>query len=858
MNALTAFDLNNAHMLSTGLFAGSVMFTYLFKIIFFYGLIAGCGLNFASKNFVRFIGTTVFGFIVMTVLFNASVLQSSSSLARSSATMSVISSDTYAGFSPAASISKIITFRDPGLNAKQESMDTYGTTTYEVLAALGDGSDVVASADTSNIAGPTFDPKQMTVFVMPSTRTSDSDSWRALPAAGSQYGGAFSKAMMFAHNTGMRVAFASAHHLDAESLFDSVVDWAASQGPANSPEQTKQAMLDNTYASLSGGGTVALRAPTYQHYPGGVSGYANRLSTIVKNPMTVFTSKTADASSFIDPSKSSIGRMDSISKKYGYDSNDTGVSAEYYLQTHIPLYESQCAQEPVLSTAENAQEFMNGLNPCATFRSRPFSYLSNTPGKMASVKGLDQALEQTSKTVDNVSQWLNNGSSWKAIGGAASFVSGTFNLPVTSAPACTTAKSLGDLKHIYEEWSKSEAPQALSRRGCLKLAQNISAAQQAIAETMDENDDVIDSFYSKQSSYALEASSVYAVSVNVGTEALALHEANFAGIDNVLQGLEKSILTSSLPPVQLKSDIVVENLSAPSIVSPGMAAGTVATLGFTTAEVSAMVDGKASYFTRAWDGLKNLGTKAVTAVKSTGAKVANSSVRALKSISPFEWITKAAKWIGVLLALLPVIAILSLYATAYFTVTAHSMAIFALLPIASSLVYARMMTSTASDEAQGGVAIFPVMKTLAIPAVVGLENTAIGAAGPLVMNFFHSSVGILLKSLAIVGGALVESVTLGVFEFDITGMLLNTLKPLGAIFVMFAVAIAAQKLLPGGVGSGASMNQSASAAMPSIPAGGGGGGGGSNKSDSGSSSGSKSAVTPTTSTELGHNIAAKS
>ena len=169
-----------------------------------------------------------------------------------------------------------------------------------------------------------------------------------------------------------------------------------------------------------------------------------------------------------------------------------------------------------------------------------------------------------------------------------------------------------------------------------------------------------------------------------------------------------------------------------------------------------------------------------------------------------------------------------------------------------------MLTSTASDEAQGGVANYPVLKTLAIPVFAGLENIAIGSAGPLVMSFFHSSVGILLKSLAIVGGALIESVTLGVFEFDITGMLLNTLKPLGAIFVMFAVAAVAQKLLPGGVGSGASMNQSASAAMPGVPSGIGGGGGGSKNSDSGSSGGSKSATTPTTSTELGHNIAAKS
>ena len=426
-----AFDLNNAQLLSNGFYVGSVMFNYGFIIVAIYGLVVGGLMIFVTKKPVHFIATALIGYGVMHILFATDAMQSSPSSTSSMLSMSVISDDVYAGYSPATAspISKIITFRDPGLNAKQENIDAYGTTTYEVLAALGDGSDVVASADTSNIAGPTFDPQQMTVFVLPSTSTSDSDSWRALPAAGSQYGGAFSKAMMFAHNTGMRVAFASAHHLDAESLFDSVVNWAASQGPANSTEQTKQAMFDNTYASLSGGGSVTLRAPTYQHYPGGVSGYANRLSTIVKNPMTVFTSKTADASSFIDPTKPSIGRMDNISKKYGYDSNDTGVSAEYYLQTHIPLYESQCAQEPVLSTAENAQDFVNGLNPCATFRSRPFSYLSNTSGKIAPIKELDQAIDKTSKTVDNVAQWLNNGSSWKAIGGAASFVSGTFMSP---------------------------------------------------------------------------------------------------------------------------------------------------------------------------------------------------------------------------------------------------------------------------------------------------------------------------------------------------------------------------------------------------------------------------------------------
>lgn len=767
----------------------------------------------------------------------------------------------------AAPVRYIITYRPPEGEYTAIQHDAFGSTPFEVYAQLTANADEPLAWDSaSHVAGITFSDQTQTVFLKQSGTESD-NHWSNAPAAISsrRFAPCFARPVIFVNNLMFSAGFATGHVLETRSLLsyaadrvkDFVSDFVGSSvesstqssyrvlnPTANQIDEIVSTAMASASAPLS---QPSLRYQTYQMYPGGVYGRARRIMTLMRSPNSATIAKTADAAALIpggDAQNSrALGRLDRAAKKYGYDSAKEGIPAEYYLQTHMPMLGKYCTDSTFDVAAASSREMFSVLSPCSSKYSRSAKHLFEVP-EISSIRDVDQTLHKANATITRLSTYSKNTVSWaedpltfKSIGGAASLVSSTFNIPISKTPACTVAKVGRDLEHLYNDWYSSPSAAAVYQRPCIKLKKNIHAILRAQQDVMNENDNIIERWDAQSSTYAFESSSSYATTLDFGySDVYALDaSAHGASVENLMHRII-GLFKVGIPPVNLQNDIVhvsdkdesesTSVLGAATGVAIAAAGGDLATKEKGSYLINLVQKGKRAT-SKAWGFIKKAASKTVDAGhrmvnKIPVGRLAGKAVNKIPGLEVVQYI----------IGLIPLMSVLTVFTQLYFQLTFLTTSSFVTAPLYGAVLLGQGMSSGSSDDGRAGQEIFPIGNLFRVALVNGAGVIGLHSIGPLANNFFTHFIDNLPQLAMGLLGAMSNAFTMGLTNFDTTDNFIAAFQPFGLMMgASMLMTYAARSLFPQHAGQPGGSPISITAGAPnSKPSGNSGRGGDANPS----------------------------
>lgn len=757
--ALLGLDSTQAGLLYKVLATVAIVGPTLALPYVLYHLVVGGVRAAYTRDGVAIIGytaTAIFGFLTMTALTGVFGLPAFfSKHSEAAATVS----------------QNVLVYQDPGGGATETSISA--SSPFDVYAYLGTGDEALAEADSSNTAGVSFSSERQTAYRLDGS--TPSTAW----VRGSGNNTAMSAVMRFMNNTAMTVVHHGAFAMDTRAIAASTgkefaSDFSEVYATSSFDVARDTTVLASTDFSMESSTT---RTPTYQHYPGGVFGYVEYAAARIDTPEIISYSKTIDAQELIDeieaesrPSTLAAGTqstsasttrrsaMSTRAAAQGYDESKTGVPAETYLATHTPLYLAQCAA-PSLRGEKKGSSLVTMLSPASLASSAGIEFLS---------------AGATSGYAAAASKWLNGGSAaLQSLGGAAAFVSNSFNIEMPALPTTSVARDTASLRTAQRDWSRSMAPEAVSNRACLRMGEQLIAAALAVKEAAHDNAEIIDNYITRQgSSYALERSSVLALSTNADALATAPLE-NLAGAGSVL-ALAADIWKASTGNVSVKDNTVLENEHITDNIAeqerPGL-------------------------MSRAWASVKDATVGAITKLG--------------------DYLLNLGKNVMTILGVVLSAPVLLMYATVYWgTITAYALVI-GLLPLVVAVHFSRALSGEGGQQL-GSVTIVAIPMILGTLALVGFEMVCLAVLGSMTMTTYDTITTKVAEALIKIG--------VGLFSPDnseLPALVLSTfmelIKPIGIIVAMISVPAAVGKLLflssPNTSMSGASVAGLAGGAM---------------------------------------------
>lgn len=649
-----------------------------------------------------------------------------------------------------------LVYQDPGGGATEESISALMP--FEVFAYGGAGDEVLAEGATSNTASTSFSSSRLTAFRLDGS--TPASAFLRQPGPDSM----FSALVLFMNNTAMTVVHHGAFAADTRAI-------AAATGGTSAGEFGDVYATSSLDSSSEANGLVyatsavdvgfssestVTRAPTYQRYPGGVFGYVEHASTRLDTPEVITYSKTIDAQELVDeieaesqPSSLAAGAqptqststtrrsaMSTRAAAQGYDEKKTGVPAETYLATHTPLYLAQCAS-PSIRGAKKGSSLVTMLSPASLASSAGIDFLS---------------AGATSGYAAAASRWLNGGSTaLKELGGAASFVSNSFNIEMPALPSAALAHDASSLRTAQREWSRSSAPEAMSNRACLKMGEQLIAAALAVQDASHDNADIIDDYITRHgSSSALENSSVMALSTS-STAFATSPEDNLASTGTVL-AMAADLWAKSTGSVSVKDNTVLEN----ERITNGVAE-----------------QERPGWFSRTWSAVKDATVGAI-------AKATDAIMNFGKNIMTILGVSLCAP-------------VLLMYATAYWgTITVYALTV-GLLPLVVAVHFGRALSGEGGQQL-GPVTMIAVPVVIGTLALVGFEMVCLAVLGSMTMTTFDTVVSSVAEALIKIGCGLFTANNAELPSLVI-GAVMKLLAPIGIIVAMMSVPAAVGKLL---------------------------------------------------------------
>lgn len=383
------------------------------------------------------------------------------------------------------------------------------------LAYAGLGDDALAEDTSENIAAVgVFTPGQMTLYRSDMKRSSGLFN-RFISNWSGGVGSAISApAIAIAQaSTGFSVnAMSAAQSPEHASAIDAV--FASSDTPLTTGENTLYApnpQQKSIAAELSFLSARVMNPEIMSHAP------VSNVAQIMEN---VDAQRAGREPRAIPSSESPYAKA---AAGFGYDEVDNGIPASAYVQTHMPIYLSECVNHDVIGKP--------GFTTLPEILS-PSALTADAATQFLTLKGSGST--SSGSLVNVLSSWLNGSASLKSLGGVSSFLSGAYSLPTAAAPPITSTPTFSALSTAQDQWASSDAPEALSNRACLDMGKRLAQASQAFPAGAQQNADAVQSWLDRSDSYALESDGVLAA--NIGDSALAesLTTSNDASLASVL------------------------------------------------------------------------------------------------------------------------------------------------------------------------------------------------------------------------------------------------------------------------------------------------------------------------------------